>query len=128
MKNPLKRRLKINQEEIKMTKDVDDIYKSIAIGIIENIETEWEKAQIFVEYFEDSANFKGEYMQEGKTAFFEVSDQAFDDFEELYEITTQNLVNKWNRAIFTLEPAGKFNIDFEWDQELADEIESLNNE
>ena len=111
-----------------MAKNIDDIYNSIAMGIIENIKTEWEKAHVFVEYFEDSANFKGEYTLEGNTAFFEVSDQAFDDFEELNEITTQNSENKWNRAVFTLEPTGKFNIDFEWDQELADEIERLNSE
>ena len=111
-----------------MTKGVEDIYKSVAIGIINNIEAEWEKAHIFVEYFEDSANFKGEYIQKDKTGFFEVSDQAFDDFDELYQITTEDSDNKWNRAKFTLEPTGKFNIEFEWDQELADEIERLNNE
>ncbi|EPF2929534.1 immunity protein YezG family protein [Vibrio navarrensis] len=49
-------------------------------------------------------------------------------FEELHKITTENPNNKWNRAIFTLEPSGSFNIDFEWDQALADEIERLNNE
>jgi hypothetical protein len=111
-----------------MSRKIEEIYHSLAIGIINGIETEWDKAQIFAEYFEDSANFKGEFSLKNNIDFFEVDDQAFEDFEELYEITTEDSENKWNRAKFTLEPTGKFNIDFEWDQELADEIERLNNE
>ena len=41
---------------------------------------------------------------------------------------TENDSNKWNRAVFNLMPTGEFNIDFSWGQELADEIERLNDE
>jgi len=111
-----------------MAREIEEIYKSLAIGIIANINSKWDKAHLYTEFFEDAAEFKGEYTLDNKTNFFEVSDQAFDDFDELYQITTEDSDNKWNRAIYSLEPTGKFNIEFEWDQELADEIERLNNE
>ncbi len=111
-----------------MSRIVEDIYQSLAFGITENINNTWEKATLSVEFFEDSADFKGEYFTHKTKKFFEVSDHAFDDFEELYKLTTENPVNKWNRAKFTLESTGDFNMEFEWDQELADEIEQLNSE
>ena len=54
----------------------------------------------------------------------EVADEAFDLFEEIYDITQENPNNKWNRAKFTLMPSGDFTTDFEWDQSLTDEIEA----
>ena len=74
--------------------------------------------------YRDAANFKGEYKNGSEVSFFEVYDDAYDDFEELHDITTEGGSNQWNRAIFTLYPTGKFNIDFEWNQTLADEIEA----
>lgn len=40
----------------------------------------------------------------------------------MHEVTTEGGKNRWNRVKFTLYPDGKFNIDFEWDQALFDEI------
>ena len=47
---------------------------------------------------------------------------------ELHEITTEEGSNKWNQAIYTLTPDGKFDMEFIWDQELQDEIERLSKE
>ena len=43
---------------------------------------------------------------------------------ELHEITTEEDNNKWNKAVFTLTPDGSFDMEFIWDQELHDRIES----
>lgn len=32
---------------------------------------------------------------------------------------------KWNKAVFYLNADGSFNMEFEWDQKLQDEIERL---
>jgi len=45
------------------------------------------------------------------------------DFEQLNDLTKQEEI--WNRAIFTLFPDGDFEITFEYDKELATEIERL---
>ena len=117
---------KVNQEIHSMSRNIEDVYQSIAVGMSKNIEGQWDKSTLFVEFFDGAANFKGEAFLQGDKNNFSVDDNAFDDFDELHQITTENLENKWNRAKFTLEPTGKFNMDFEWDQELADEIERLN--
>lgn len=105
-----------------MAEIIDDLYMKIAQGIVNAIDTPWEKAVIQAEVFEDAANFNGEYFSEGKTLYFEVEDDAYDYFEEIKEIMSEK--NKWNRATFTLKPSGDFNIDFEWDQALDDEVKS----
>ncbi|MBN1008240.1 immunity protein YezG family protein [Amphritea pacifica] len=107
-----------------MSVTVDEIYLNIAQGIASAIEGDWEEAYIFSEILEDAANFKGEYTTGSDKKYFEVADEAFDNFEELHRITTEGNNNKWNRAKFTLTPDGKFHIDFEWDQSLANEIQA----
>jgi len=121
-------RLKINQDKFNMSRKIEDIYQSIAIGMVNNIQGEWDKSYLFVEFIGDAANFKGEFYLNEEKQYFIVDDEAFDDFEELHNITTHDSENKWNRSKFTLEPTGKFNIDFEWDQELADEIEDFSHQ
>lgn len=107
-----------------MIRSVDEIYLNIGQGILDTISGRWVEAYIFAEVFDGASNLKGEYNLDGSIKYFEVNDDAFDDFEDLHEITTEGGENKWNRAKFTLYPTGKFNIDFEWDQDLADEIEA----
>ncbi len=105
---------------------VDDIYLEIAHSIIDAIETQWSVAIITCELAEDAGAFKCIYKEDIDSAVdhdFDVSYETFKAFEKLHEITTSG-ENDWNRAKFTLYPTGKFSIDFEWDQGLADEVEA----
>ncbi len=120
--------LKINQEVRVKNREIQEIYSSIADGIANSIKNDWETASIEIEWFGDAGDFSGNYKVGVSVNYFEVDDSIFDDVEELHEITTENDSNKWNRAVFNLKPTGEFNIDFSWNQELADEIERLNNE
>ena len=105
---------------------VDEIYNSLAKGIVDQLSSEWETAWINAKVLDDAAGVDGEYRVEGadKVSYFNVKDEAFDDFEELHQITTEGGSNRWNRAKFILERSGKFSIDFEWDQQLEDEIKA----
>ena len=107
-----------------MTRTIDDIYMNIANNIVNKIESEWKYAVIEVEMYGDAAKFKSRYFSEDLEKPFKLHHSALDDFEDLQKITTKGGSNKWNRAKFTLSPSGEFEIDFEWDQDLADEIES----
>lgn len=113
-----------------MSLTVDEIYKSIAYNIMDNVPDNWKEAFIDVERDADDAIelSGGSITMEEEFASFKF--RNFDrritkDFHNLHDITTQDDSNRWNRAKFTLYPTGKFNIDFEWDQALADEIERL---
>lgn len=43
-------------------------------------------------------------------------------FKQLHEITSGAPEEKWNRVRFVLKRNGEFNIDYEWEQELTDEV------
>ncbi|MBW8186309.1 immunity protein YezG family protein [Shewanella nanhaiensis] len=108
---------------------IDSIYTAIAQHMLNQIDEEWSGCKVDVEFFEGAAEFDTSYISEqGVECDLKGGYPLFKLFKELHELTTDNQDNKWNRAKFSLEPSGKFNMEFEWDQELADEIERLSNE
>jgi hypothetical protein len=106
---------------------IDDIYLKIARNISDAIENQWSVAIVTFELEEDAGEFECIYIKDlnlGIEHDFDVSYETYKAFDNLHKITTEGGGNKWNRAKFTLYPTGKFSIDFEWVQDLADEIEA----
>ena len=108
---------------------IDDIYKSIADNIVTNVPESWIKAQIIAERASNNAlSLEGGYEDENDAftsfKFRNFDRRIFNDFHVLHQITTKGGNNRWNRATFSLSNDGKFTIDFQWDQALADEVES----
>jgi hypothetical protein len=108
---------------------IEDIYLSIARNIANSITNEWSIAVLEIERTDsDAISFSGDYSHNGGKE--SLNFRSFDrkalkiDSHNLHEITTEGGNNKWNRAKFTLAPSGEFEIDFKWDQALADEIEA----
>ncbi|ALM73341.1 hypothetical protein D8T51_13770 [Vibrio vulnificus] len=113
-----------------MENSVENLYLTIAQSIVNSIDDDWSISIIRAELTEGSIEFQSEYiptLSPEQPKYFDVPFEIFEAFEELHAVTS-GTDNNWNRATFSLEPSGSFNIDFEWDQALADEIESLNNE
>jgi hypothetical protein len=105
---------------------VDDIYKKLGQAIINSIETDdWNKAQLHLEVIGSSVDFKG-FLNDNDRFNAPGGFSLAKSVLNLHAITTEEDNNKWNRAIFTLTPDGKFNMEFIWDQELHDQIEKLN--
>ena len=91
----------------------------------ENLVEPWDKAMIRAEVHSGVVRLKGGYESSGAYRSFRFRDfnrRIIADFEELHEVTTEGQEGRWNRAQFSLQPDGKFSIDFLWDQDLADEI------
>ncbi|MGF1691101.1 immunity protein YezG family protein [Photobacterium kagoshimensis] len=108
---------------------IDEIYMGIAEHLTSQLNEKWKECKIDAEFLEDAAELNVTYINANGQGFdLEGGYNLFKLFKELHSITTENSGNKWNRAKFTLEPTGKFNMEFEWDQALFDEIERLNNE
>ncbi|WP_394146618.1 immunity protein YezG family protein [Vibrio atypicus] len=106
---------------------IDETYRSIAQNIIDSIDSSWDKAVLNIEVVAgDTIGFNGEYIIDGEHVSFKF--RNFDrrklsrDGKSLHKVTTKNDSNIWNKAKFTLYPTGKFNIEFEWDQALEDEV------
>ena len=106
---------------------VSDIYKKIGQAILDSIEEDWTNAILNIEfigsigtnliYFDKNNNEKSEWL--------ESDENIEDEIEKLHQITTEGGNNKWNKAVFSLKPDGDFNMEFIWDQELQDEVESF---
>jgi len=106
---------------------IDEIYLQIAQAIVDEIEGDWFVAIINATITNNHGGFETEYKKhenDDTYNYFEISFQTFEAFEKLHKITTEDGGSDWNRAKFTLYPTGKFNVEFEWDQEFADEIAS----
>ena len=103
--------------------DIEEIYLKIGQSIVDSIEEDWTKAELFIEFFGDGADFEGRYeTAKLKNEWFDVDDEIYYLLKELDQVLGNS---KWNRAKFYLEPDGEFEMKFAWDQELADEIERL---
>ncbi len=115
-----------------MNRSIDDIYSSIAQHLSDCIHEDWDNITLEVERDNnDVIGFSGDYISiNGELKYLDVgalNDQVDDDFNEIYAIMTENGDNnKWNRATFKLKQDGKFSIDFDWDQVLADEVSQFN--
>lgn len=111
-----------------MTRTIDEIYESIAQNMIDAIPSDWSSSSLDLEFNNGSAEFDATFeTPAGDTEDFDVEYQVFKDFKEMYAIMTEEGdQHKWNRAKFKLTPEGKFSIDFDWDQALADEVARLN--
>lgn len=106
---------------------IDEIYLQIAQAIVDEIKEEWVVATINATILNNYGGFKCVYKKDENADIdydFDISFKTFEAFEKLHKITTEDGGSDWNRAKFTLYPTGKFNVEFEWDQELADEIAS----
>ncbi|WP_214226660.1 hypothetical protein [Pedobacter sp. B4-66] len=109
---------------------VDEIYLNMAQGISNAIdENNWTKAKLDIEIVGDGVvGYTGDYELNSTSHDLSVRKIPRDIrnwLKELHRITTEGGKNKWNRAVFALEPQGKFDMEFVWDQELHDEIEKL---
>jgi len=115
-----------------MNRPIDDIYTSIAQYLSACIDEDWADITLEVEREADNViGFTGGYNsitgEQKNLSVGKLNEQVDDDFDEIYCIMTEEgEQNKWNRVKFKLTPDGKFSIDFDWDQELADEVARLN--
>ena len=110
---------------------MNKVYQSISQNILNNVKNGWTSACINAEVLDGVVKLNGGYERDSfftSFKFRQFDRRIINDFQTLHTITTEDSENKWNRALFSLEPTGKFNIEFEWDQDLSDEIERLNNE
>ncbi|MBS0031739.1 hypothetical protein ACTJJ0_32405 [Chitinophaga sp. 22321] len=104
---------------------VDDIYEKLVQAVSNSIETNtWRKAQLHLEVLGTSVDFKG-YLNDNERFNAPGGFSLAKSVLNLHSITTEGGNNKWNRAIFTVTPDGKFNMEFIWDQALQDEVDFL---
>ncbi|MBQ3670309.1 MAG: hypothetical protein II921_02380 [Treponema sp.] len=103
-----------------------DVYKLLTDIICKSIDYEWEKAVVEIEsspkrMFSTNACC---YLKNGAKKAFELLDENSDEDlgEKVFELQESMYPNhKWNKAVYTLEKSGHFDMTFEWNQALQDE-------
>jgi len=110
-----------------------EIYQFIGNALRSVVNNDWNEIVLNVELTEGSIGYNGQYLDskgnKDQYDLFSLDDNLNDAFEELYQMmTAKSDKHKWNKAKVTLTHNGDFNIKFDWDQEMYDEIERLNNE
>ena len=117
-----------------MFEGIEKIYQNIAEALIKSVDKDWLEIILNVERTSPNhLKLDAEYLAEDNNieyiSFFDNDYGLFEFLEELYQAMTKDSdKHKWNRAKVTLTNDGKLNIKFEWDQELADELEALSKE
>ena len=113
-------------------KTIDDIYSAIASNINSVINEEWIGAELNIETIGEMASFAGNYVNKNdQKRQLDVDEFDFEltfDILELQKITTEDIRNRWNKAIFSLKSDGEFDMQFIWDQHWHDEIVKLSKE
>ena len=103
-----------------------DVYKLLADIICASIDTKWEKVEVKIEsspkkILSTNACY---YLANGNKKAFELLDENYDEDlgENIFELQdSMSPEHKWNKAVYTLEKNGHFDMTFEWDQSLQDE-------
>jgi hypothetical protein len=94
---------------------------------------DWIEIVLDIEMGIESVELSEQYLStDGEIKYISLFDNdfgLFDNFRKLHQtMTAQTDKHKWNRAKVTLSNDMQLNIKFEWDQELADELERLSKE
>ncbi|GAD06203.1 hypothetical protein HQ45_05610 [Porphyromonas crevioricanis] len=110
---------------------VSEIYSRIGQRIVDSIGCKWLTATLHIKYIGGVKTFL-EYQTDNGEVENTVLQDSFKNMRDIKELnaimTAENDKNKWNKAIFTVTPEGKFNVEFIWDQKLQNKIEELTKE
>ena len=105
-----------------------DVYKLLADIACSSIKEDWKYITIEIKssmwkMFNTTPFY---YLESGEKKSFELLDDDLDiDLDECFFELQESMFpeHKWNRAVYTLEKSGHFDMEFEWDQALQDEWE-----
>lgn len=93
---------------------VEQIYQQITDFITSSVPQEWSTAWIEIELSEDYASAIGRYYKPSETKLYGF--RVGEDVVEVFAVLREKIENPrhalWQRARFTLQPDGQFNILF----------------
>lgn len=109
--------------------DQDKVYNGIANAILDSVDDDWASARLEIEI--DSGFFSFYCIKINKDSIenpvrFIKEDNFSDSIKWLHTFTSSIGNTKWNRAHFTMDNSGKFDMQFIWDQETQDKVDAIN--
>lgn len=107
---------------------VNEVYEFIGKCIFDEAPSAWDSASLKIEALDGMVGLKGGFDCGGEFISFDKllgSFELMEGVETLHRITSVDSESQWNKAEYILKPSGKFKVNFEWDQEMVDEVERL---
>lgn len=115
--------------------ETTEIFELLGSKVLDSIGDvgRWKSASLKIKKLDKNVGFESYYTNSiGDKVDIDtsVNYQTAKAVIKLYEITQNYPLEhkKWNRAIFTLYPDNKFDMEYMWDQELQDRVDGYNNE
>ena len=107
-------------------KSMNNIYKLIGNELSVSLNSDWDKIILEIECSDKHVSASAKYVLNGNwkdNLDYDLSRDAMLAIIKLHNTAEENNFTPWNRAVYTLEKNGHFDMEFEWDQALQDEWE-----
>lgn len=114
------------------TTEIFELLANKALDSIKGIK-DWKSVSLKIKRLEKNVGFES-YYTDLKNNIIDVDTnvnyQTAKAIHKLYDITQNHPIEhkNWNRAIFTLYPDNSFEIDYIWDQDLQNQVDTYNKE
>ncbi len=109
-------------------KEMEKIYKYIGKVLNKGIgKIDWSTITLNIKAKVGYRGYDGTYLDSSRSVHDLDIDIPFEMDEkigQLLELSKKNNFAPWNRAVYTLEKSGHFDMEFIWDQALQDEWDS----
>jgi len=108
---------------------VNEVYNRLGSFLIDIIpDSQWKKAELNIEIQPGMLGMSGGCFCKGQVISLRTryDDELKSAVKWLHQITTEGGSNKWNKAVFTITPDKKFDMEFIWDQEWQTEVDENN--
>ena len=108
--------------------NVKEVFEKLGKDINGAIDEPWEMAELVIEASPTHSHFDGTYVNSrGEKKNLRIRKFSADSGFLVIALNarTSEGKDKWNRAIFKMTSAGKFNMEFSWDQGLQDSLDAL---
>ena len=108
--------------------NVKEVFEKLGEDINGAIEEPWETAELLIVASPTHSKFSGSYLNsKGEKKSIRIRKFSADSGLLVIALNarTSEGKDKWNRAVFKMTSAGKFNMEFSWDQDLQDSLDAL---
>ncbi len=108
------------------------IYDLLVDSVMENITGQWTIARLNVQFLSDAQDieFIGTYLDpagEVQPLSTDFPDDLTEAMQVLYQARKRESLPRANKLQMDLTPAGKYTVEYSWDQEIQDEDEHFSN-
>lgn len=104
-------------------KKLEDLYKIIGDELYNSLKSDWDKIELNIECSDDHIGMNAKYLINGEwknNLDHDLTRETMLSIIDFHKDSEKNNFAPWNRAVYTLEKNGHFDMEFIWDQELQD--------